>query len=221
MSKKKNNYHQYIYNKKDKRIIGNFESAYKNCDVVWPTQNEMNAPHFSYLRGFLLDLRKSKKKIDVLDIGCGYGTFVNDLSKYNIGEITGYDISKTAIEIGKKKYGKKISLNVGELKDIKESKKFEVILLLGVLWFLLDDIQENLTKIKNMLKHDGFFFLTLNIPEDPIGKEKISSYQDLMKIISKFFEIKDVFHWYHKNTIKLNELSINHCDILIKCKKKK
>ena len=215
-------YHQYIYDLERKKVIGDFDGAYSKCSDVWPTQHNMLAPHFSYIRGLLLKIHKDRKSdLTVLDIGCGYGDFVHDLTHFNIGKIIGYDISRAAITKGKERFGSDIDLRVGTFSDINLSdQSCDVILLLGVLWFLLDDLDNVFRKVNNMLSDSGEFFLTLHVPPNPIGKEIISSYHDLTNLVSKFFLIVDAFHWYQSQTIVNNEFSLGFSNILLRCKKK-
>ncbi len=213
-------FHKYIYDLENKKIRGDFEGAYKSSEVIWSQQYNMEAPHFAYIRGLILERKlELGNMLSVLDIGCGYGAFVNNLNKYKVGKVVGYDISKTAIEIGKKKFGEKLDTRVGSLDEISVYKsKFDFVLLLGVLWFLLDDLPGAIKKIKKLMCPQSEFILTLNIPKDPIGKEIIKDYNGLVEIISDSFEIIDVFYWYQEETIKLNEFSEYKTDMLIRCK---
>ncbi len=215
-------FHKYIYDLDNRKIKGDFEGAYKSASEIWNQQNNMEAPHFSYLRGLVLQKsRLVKKDLDILDIGCGYGTFVNDLNELNIGTVIGYDISETAIKAGQKKYGSKVDLRVGSLNDINSfNNEFDYVFLLGVLWFLLNDVDGALMKIKNFLKPSGEFIITLNVPENPIGKEIISGYDDLINLISKYFSIVDVFNWYQPEAISTKNYSKNMTDMLIRAKLK-
>lgn len=212
------NYHKYIYDLENRKIIGDFEGAYKNCADVWPTQHNMKAPHFSYVRGFLKTLfEENKCPLNVLDIGCGYGDFVNDLTKLNVGNIIGYDISETAIQKGRKRFGPGVELHAGGVKDINmPPESCDVILLFGVLWFLLDDLDFTFSKIKKIASPNCEIFFTLNVPENPIGSEIISSYQDFTNIVGDNFNIIDAFHWYQPESINDKSFS-KHCgDMLLR-----
>lgn len=215
-------YHEYVYDLQNRKIKGDFEGAYRNCIDVWPTQHNMSAPHFSYIRGLLLkNHEENNNDLTILDIGCGYGVFVNDLTNLNIGKVIGYDISPSAISKGKMRFGSKVDLRVGTYSDIDlESKSCDVILLLGVLWFLLNDLDSFFSKIDNLLSDSGVFIISLNVPENPIGKEIIGTYDDLVKMASKNFEIIDAFNWYQKAAIENNNISLKFSDMLLTCKKK-
>lgn len=214
-------YHEYIYDLENRAIKGDFEGAYKNCDSVWPTQQNMQAPHFSYIRGLLLEKRKrAESDLTVLDIGCGYGFFVNDLAKLGIGKVVGYDISPSAISKGKRRFGEELDLRVGSLSDINfPEKRCDVVLLMGVLWFLLDDLDSAFKKIKALLKDSGECLITLNVPRNPIGQEIIGSYRDLTACVAQHFTVIDAFHWYQPNTISNGEFSMDFCNMLLRCKK--
>jgi len=76
-----------------------------------------------------------KKKINLIDIGCGAGHFVNALEKIKI-KATGYEVSDYLVKFGNSKLNKNIIKKV-ELNDIfkivSKEKNANVVSLIGVL----------------------------------------------------------------------------------------
>ena len=108
MLKKKNLKFEYIYDLKNKKIKNDLDIAYRKIKNLWPDQLNIKNPRYTWVFGFIFSkLNFSlKKKIHVIDIGCGYGTLVNQLNKNSIINAQGIDISNHAIQKGLKKYKK-------------------------------------------------------------------------------------------------------------------
>jgi len=98
----------------------------------------------------------------LLDIGCGEGYFSNILSKLGL-EVTGVDISKTGINIAKKRYGDKITWIIGDALELKFQEKFDIILCAGFSPFsLISDLSSSKAKsirdkLFSYLKKGGLF----------------------------------------------------------------
>ena len=91
----------------------------------------------------IIKSRISKKKLKVLDIGCGPANVLNYLPKC---EYYGYDIDKRSINYAKKKYNKKnfhFFCKRFNKNEIKKLPNFDFILLFGILHHL-NDKQVNL-----------------------------------------------------------------------------
>ena len=151
MLKKKNLKFEYIYDLKNKKIKNDLDIAYRKIKNLWPDQLNIKNPRYTWVFGFILSkLNYSlKKKIHVIDIGCGYGTLVNQLNKNSIINAQGIDISNHAIQIGLKKYKKnKISaLDICQ-DNFKIDKKFDFILVLGVFWLVFENFKKFYKNLK-------------------------------------------------------------------------
>lgn len=111
---------------------------------------------------FLLDkIEKIKNIGSLLDIGCGYGFFLDEAKKRGWNAF-GIDISEQACEYAKKE----LRLNVFNcnLSDCRfNNDYFDVITLLGTFEHLANPLDE-LKQINRILKKDGILLLaTLNI----------------------------------------------------------
>ena len=47
-------YHDYLYDLENKKIIGDYEAAYANCDEVHPSQHELDTPKHHMILAHLL-----------------------------------------------------------------------------------------------------------------------------------------------------------------------
>lgn len=212
MLKKKNLMFKYIYDLENKKIKNNLDIAYKKIKNLWDDQLNFKNPHYTWVFGFLFSRLNStlKKKIHVLDIGCGYGTLVHHLNKNPIINAQGIDVSKHAIQKGLKKYkNNQISVNDICQDNFKIDKKFDTILVLGVFWLVFDNFKKfygNLIKLKN--KKSEIIFC-INFPKDNnIFKDRINDENDLILYLKKYFIIDTCFRYEnldHKKKILKRE----------------
>jgi len=118
------------------------------------------------LKPKLLDLYiNPKRKLTVLDYGCGEGSNINYLIKNYKYDGYGVDISAPSIETCHKKYNKKkfklISSKVNK-NDKFFNVKFDLIISIQVLYYLNNtDLKLILDNLNSMLKPGGYVFFTM------------------------------------------------------------
>ncbi len=98
---------------------------------------------------------------NVLDFGCGDGTFLNHITidKKDIKQAVGLDLSEEAIQIGKRKYSQ-ITFRQGELLDLSlRPNTFDTVFAIEVMEHLLD-VDQYLEEIKKILKKGGYLCIT-------------------------------------------------------------
>ena len=220
----RNDYHSYIYERDKRKIRGDFESAYANCEDVWPTQHQLDLPHFVYVKGLVRDrCRALGRTVRVLDLGCGYGDFIHDLNGFSECDALGLEISHSAVKKGRQRFGPDLKVVVGDLNRGLPAADgtFDVVLVMGVFWFLLDRIQFCLAELDRVAAKDANLVFTLNVPENPIGKEIISSYDDFLDLLRTQFDIVDGFKFYQPSALQARKpLAETMDDILIRCRRK-
>jgi len=123
--------------------------------------NNLEKKHWWHIskRKYVLNIIKQnidKKNPKILDIGCGTGQNIKELSK--IGDVWGIDNSKEAIKYCKLKNIDHVKLGSSEKTGFSESF-FDVITLLDVLEHVEEDT--TLEEIKKVLKKDGFLIITV------------------------------------------------------------
>ncbi len=135
------------------------------------------------------------KNISILEIGCGAG---NNLSyfirKNNDCQGYGVDISDKMIDFCNEKFKneKKLSFNVLNIDNEKLNKKFDVIVMLGVVGYL-EFPDKSFKNVFSMLKDDGLFIFTYGNKKSLFRKIRIIS----EKIIQNKF-IADTIHIFRK-----------------------
>jgi len=95
------------------------------------------------------------KEAKIIDLGCGYGTFLNALSKLGYKNLYGVEIGKEQNEFLNKKGFKVYKQDLVEFLKISE-EKFDCIILFDVLeHFKKDEIVEIVTLFKDRLEMGG------------------------------------------------------------------
>ena len=113
-------YHDYIF--KDGKLIGKFDEMYK-CSEQIPWHQDKTA--YSVFSDIDIAILKQYKYDSILEVGCGLGYFSNRLYKelcsnnnepspLSFPQVTGIDVSQTAIEKASKQFPE-IRFIVGDL----------------------------------------------------------------------------------------------------------
>ncbi len=163
--------------------------------------------------------------ISFLDIGCGEGRDIDYISlNFNNFKIKGIDISSNAIKKAIKLNTNKdnVTFECMDWKDLDETK-YDIIYMSGVYHFFnLADRTAFISKVKNILKPNGFFFLStlssndtqyygegIPVKDDPNSFQSeyfihFSSKEGLLEDF-KFLMIHELSEFYHKNYAKDTE----------------
>ena len=160
--------------------------------------------------------------LSFLDIGCGDGRDINFISSnFDNFIMRGIDISTKAIERATRLNANKknITFECMDWKQLDDSQ-YDIIYMSGVYHFFnLTDRTGFILKIRNILKPNGYFFLStlssndtqyygkgVPVKNDPNSFQSeyflhFSSKQELLDDF-KFLKILDLFEFFHKNYAK-------------------
>ena len=131
---------------------------------------------------------KNKKKLNILDLGCGGGLVCESLAKLGC-KVTGIDFVKDNIKVAKshaKSNNLNITYDVQDLDRLNLNEKYDLIIMFEVLEHL-DDWRATLKKIKKFLKKDGRIILsTIN--------------RNLISYILAIKVAENLLRWIPKNT---------------------
>src|SRR3989344_1776687 len=157
-------YHKYVFDTKRRKFIGDFEEMYKN-EIIEGYDSWQEDDLTNIAKQIPLIILTKYNFKNILDIGCGKGTFTSMLKKNN-NSVTGIDISQTAISRAKAKYPD-IKFQVMKAIDLEKLKgdKFDLVVAMEVLSYLKEWI--NLIKIISVMA--DYFLITLYLPPNPIG----------------------------------------------------
>lgn len=143
--------------------------------------------------------QKRKKKIKILDLGCGYGRFIKRIK--DIGSVFGIDTSRKALKFTKK-LGVPILVGDGEKIPIK-SRKLDAVLCIEVLSHT-DKPQNMLKEIKRILKKSGILFLSVENLYGGIISDPYIKKSEIKRVIEKG-ERKEVKYFRKEEIISMLE----------------
>jgi len=183
---------------KNGRFIGKFDEMYKFHKDPWNLiKNNQKGYQINYhlIFKFCEDLKKEfkKKKIKVLELGCGYPQIINELKKKGF-DVYGLDISKTVIEKAKKKYPTiKTKIFNGDILDKKILKKIkpDIYIMNDITWYILPKIKKLISNLKK-IKKTSYLVHCLTMYERKKQKYGKNYFYNL-KGTKKFFNLKYLF----------------------------
>lgn len=152
----------------------------KNSESLWEEQMEevFQSEGLNEIEKFKKTFRQAQGKI--LDVGCGYGFFLESLKKRN-WQIYGVEISKKAVSFAQKNLGR----NILE-KSFKEAKFPSNFFDVVTFWYVLEHLKnplEDLKEAHRVLKRDGL--IIVRVPNESTRFDKI--FYHLGKWAYKFF----------------------------------
>lgn len=194
-------------NIREKKFHNELQSQTKERfeNIFYKAIHNLNEDFFKYLE-------KNVKNSDVLDYGCGVGSSIEKVIKYNPKKIFGIDISEVSINKAKER-AKRISANISYQVDNCEKTKFQdntfdIVYGTGILHHL--QFNKCLDEIFRILKSNGTLVFIEPLGTNPI----INLYRKLTPksrsidehpLLNKDFEyIKD----------KFSELKVNYYGFL-------
>lgn len=156
---------------KQLKIYEELEAISKDTDP-WTK----DATYYAQSNQHILDLVNMVPHDSILDVGCASGEITKLLTTIS-NDVTGIDVSKSAIERAKKNVPQ-AKFEVASLEDFQTTKKYDVIVCAEILCYILDRKQA-LQKLKQL----GKYLVTSNfIICLPIASLKGAQYEmDLRK----------------------------------------
>lgn len=104
-----------------------------------------------------------KKTGDVLELGCGTGTFLNYIKEYGYNT-TGMDLSEDMLAIARKKYGRTIEFLLDDMRAFETDRKYQVILSVCDSMNYMEntfDLQSVMERVGVALSEDGLFIFDM------------------------------------------------------------
>ena len=174
--------------------------------------NVTKSYRFLLWKYFFIDLNKRlpSNNIEILDLMCGSGEFIEIFQKHCNLEFnyTGIDISKNMITLAKKKYQKHKFVCDDVSKLNLNDKKFDLIVLIGGLHHVYDQVDNILSQINKHMNKESIF-INIEPTSDFILTEKIRDY---------IYKRNEIFDYETEKGFKLNELNksynLNNLDIV-------
>lgn len=119
----------------------------------------MYHPSYQYLLALIKKFGK-KDRINLVDYGCGNGIVLNLINNDKISKYSGYEVSDSAIAVGKQKWrSKKVSfhkINTKKLPVFDKRSNVDLWLFIGSLQYMADnEIEHIFGQVSKSLSKDG------------------------------------------------------------------
>jgi SAM-dependent methyltransferase len=195
-----------------------WESAFTDKQEMWGFEPSRSAV-------LTKDLFVQKSIKNILIPGIGYGRNAQIFRDHGI-EVTGIEISKTAIDMAKKHYGTGMTIYHGSVTDMPFDKKLYDGIFCYALIHLLDGSEREklIRDCYNQLADDGYMVFTVISKEAPTyGQGKLLS-KDRYEIfdgVNMFFYDRESIEaeFGGAGLFEITEVAENYPFFLIKCKK--
>lgn len=162
---------------KDMNFIGDFEGLYKTEKSPWGQDgsDERLRDYYIESRLRLADLLDQIEG-NVLEVGCGHGYVINELSEDFNKKFRGMDISETAIKKAKSLFPH-LDFEVGDIITTKVTE--DIVILNECLWYVMHRFGQVLSNIdsKYLIINMGF------LKEQKYGKIYIDGWNGLLKTL--------------------------------------
>lgn len=181
-------------------FVGDFEGYYRSDNNPWGQEgnDDRLREYYAFSRSKILDAVKSfldskAKSMDILEVGCGLGYVSSKLYTKLPGNInvTGMDISPTAIKKARTLFPS-LEFIVGDIRSehLKVERKYDVVLMVEVLWYILEELHQVFVNIDDLLKDNGFLVFSNGfLREQKYGKEIIDGFDGLVRYVcSKYLD---------------------------------
>ena len=152
------------------KFIGDFESFYQNENDPWEQSASQNkgktnemANFYEISRQKLLDFLGShiNNNDSICECGCGIGHVTNSLvMKFNDQEVSGCDISKTAIEKASQNF-QNIDFFQHDILSGPLPQKYNVLILSNILWYVIHDFENLIMNSLSSLNRERASFLVV------------------------------------------------------------
>ena len=131
------------------------------------SQNKFYKALNNLYEDFLVSLKNKITNKNVLDFGCGKGSYTEKVVYFNPSKITAIDISEKAIEIAKSKNLNKVYYMVENCESTKlNSSSFDMVYGVGILHHL--NLNKAVKEIERLLKKDGSLVFIEPLGTNPI-----------------------------------------------------
>ncbi|MBU1123743.1 class I SAM-dependent methyltransferase [Patescibacteria group bacterium] len=161
--------------------------------------------------------RLSSKDAPIMDLGCGYGRVLSEISGMGYTNLSGVDISPQLVHEARKSCpNADVSIqDFSQLDTAKFNQKYELILLMGVIEYLLsDEHQEKFFKrVSELLSENGTVFLeTFIFDWENLWKNYIQGFMRTCHLGR--FKNKKGFECHHQSEMTLRSILQTQFDII-------
>lgn len=168
------------------RFIGKFDDLYRDIKDPW---GQAEDEYYIKRRFKLVESLRELSPSSVLDVGCGLGHATQAIKILVAKDTSGVDISKVAIKRAEKLFPD-VKFSVCNVANNFPRRRFDVVILNGILWYILYELDSVLERIEKNLNPNGYLVISQPfIKDQKYGVGVIDGYEGLLKFLYKHFSI--------------------------------
>ena len=177
------------------KFTGDFESFYLNENDPWEQSASQNkgktnemANFYEISRQKLLDFLGShiNNNDSICECGCGIGHVTKSLEmKFNDQEVSGCDISKTAIEKASQNF-QNIDFFQHDILSGPLPQKYNVLILSNILWYVIHDFENLIMNSLSSLNRERASFLVV---QNALFKSEQKYFKDIVNSIGTLTDL--------------------------------
>jgi SAM-dependent methyltransferase len=185
-------------------FIGDFNSLYKYIDDPWYQSCQTKEPikhYYKFSRDRLITQLKNINPKTVLEIGCGLGYVSENIQSSLNCDVLGMDVSEVAISRATDNFPNLI-FKQGDIKseNFIVEKKFDLVILSQLLWYVLDSISNVFENCFSLLKSNGKVVITQAFltSEQIYGADICDGFDGLIDYLNRV-DINNMFQIEYEN----------------------
>tara|TARA_Y100001963_G_scaffold56242_1_gene78720 strand:- start:62902 stop:63564 length:663 start_codon:yes stop_codon:yes gene_type:complete len=187
----------FIFNKKEGFLtfVGDFEAFYTHEKDPWDQSGDTGemAPYYAHSRRRLVSNLKKHDPSSILEVGCGLG-FSSNFIKMNLpsADVTGMDISQTAIDSATKNFRNCQFKQGSILKEPAPQNHYDCIILSQLLWYIIHDFSTAMNNCLSYLNPNGVIIITQAFlkGEQLYAKDFCDGFKGLLSLLESDFSEK-------------------------------
>ena len=176
---------------KDGKLVGDWESLYKNFDDPW-MQSRLDHKLDTRRQISILAcqrLRDQHQSLKVLELGCGFGFITQSLTDLKFDAV-GMDISKHAVEKAKDK-NPEAKFRIGQFDDFDFIREFnpDILIMAELTWYVLEKLDSFIHNLKEFAKsreNPVFLIHLLNTYKPGVQKYGLEKFKNHGEILDYF-----------------------------------
>jgi 2-polyprenyl-3-methyl-5-hydroxy-6-metoxy-1,4-benzoquinol methylase len=196
---------EYWLNVRDCTFRGEFESMYQDIEDPWGCEASKCSLNNQVFVDTIFSTRAGHERI--LDVGCGLGGLLSTVKMRDEDAYAlGIDVSQTAVQKAQERYPTLEFRCHNILKQELQLKKFDLIILSEVLWYVLEDLSLFHSRVAQMMTDNGILAVHQYFPaEQHYGRnivDGLSGYLNFIATHARFSQV-NMFTRHHRDGLVL------------------
>lgn len=160
------------------------------------------------VKKIVLPLLEKNKDLKILDIGCGTGQLIKEISEeYSLINYLGIDVAKNMIDVAKKSNkGKNVKFKVSSIEDFESDDKYDIIICTHAFPYFPNK-EEMIKKISNLCNKKGQVII-INSSTNGLKDLVINFFLKATTSKAKYLSIDEMKKLFKSANLKVKNIGI-------------